>query len=175
MLAYLAMEAELTAAICSGPRLGRQATTYALVDERIPPTPERDRDDALRDLVVRYFTSHGPALVRDMSWWSGLTVTDLRRGIELAGARSSGGRSTARSTVAAPGGFEPPPVDAPFVRLLSNYDEYLGSYVDYSPIFDPALPKARNVARRPRRPHRGPRRVRRRWLAPGARPEGASR
>jgi len=146
VLAYLAMEAELTAAICSGPRLGRQATTYSLVDERIPPTPDRDRDEALRDLVVRYFTSHGPALVRDMSWWSGLTVTDLRRGIELAAGALERRTVDGQDYLAAPGGFEPPPVDTPFVRLLSNYDEYLGSYVDYSPIFDPALPKARNVA-----------------------------
>jgi hypothetical protein len=146
VLAYLAMEAELTAAICSGPRLGRQATTYALVDERIPPATERDRDDALRDLTVRYFTSHGPALVRDMSWWSGLTVTDLRRGIELAGVALERQTIDGLEYVAATGGFEPAPVPAPFVRLLSNYDEYLGSYVDYSPIVDPALPKARNVA-----------------------------
>src|SRR5262249_39909866 len=50
------------------------------------------------------------------------------------------------SYVAAAGGFEPAAVPDPFVRLLSNYDEYLGSYVDYSPVFDPSLPKARNVA-----------------------------
>ena len=146
VLAYLVMEAELVAAICSGPRLGRQATTYALVDERIPPAPPRDREDALRDLVVRYFTSHGPALVRDMSWWSGLTVTDLRHGLELAGVALERRTIDDQEYIAAPGGFEPSPVRAPFVRLLSNYDEYLGSYVDYSPIFDPSLPKARNVA-----------------------------
>ena len=81
-----------------------------------------------------------------MSWWSGLTVTDLRRGIELAGDALEGRTVDGKEYVAAAGGFEPPPVRRPFVRLLSNYDEYLGSYVDYSPIFDPALPKARNVA-----------------------------
>ena len=146
VLAFLAMEAELTAVISSGPRIGRQATTYALVDERIPPTPARDRDDALRDLTTRYFSSHGPALVRDMSWWSGLTASDVRRGIELAAGALERRTIDGREYVAATGGFEPAAVEAPFVRLLSNYDEYLGSYVDYSPIFDPALPKARTVA-----------------------------
>jgi hypothetical protein len=145
-LAYLAMDAELRAVICSGPRRGRQATTYALVDERIPPTPPRDRDDALRDLTIRYFTSHGPALVQDMSWWSGLTVTDIRHGIELAGDALEGRTVDDKAYWSAAGAFDPPDVPEPFVRLLSNYDEYLGSYTDYDPIFDPALPKARNVA-----------------------------
>ncbi len=146
VLAYLAMEAELTSVICSGPRLGRQATTYALVDERIPPTPVRDLDDTLRDLTVRYFTSHGPALATDMSWWSGLTVTDIRRGIELAGDALEGRMVDGKPYRAATGTFDPPDVPTPFVRLLSNYDEYLGSYSDYSPITDPSLPKARNVS-----------------------------
>src|SRR5262249_56390929 len=59
-----------------------------------------------------------------------------------------GGTGGATGYVAAAGGFDPEPglVPEPFVRLLSNYDEYLGSYVDYSPVFDPSLPKARNVA-----------------------------
>jgi len=132
------MEAELRAIICSGPRRGRQPTTYALVDERIPPTPPRERDDALRDLTVRYFTSHGPALVRDMSWWSGLTITDVRRGIDLAGAALERRPIDDKEYVAAVGGFEPPDLRSPHVLLLSNYDEVAGSYTDYGPVLDPA-------------------------------------
>lgn len=144
-LAYLAMRAELGAVICNGPRRGKQAT-YQLVDERVEPTPPRDRDSALAELALRYFRSHGPALAHDMAWWSGLTVTDVRRAAELAGGslekRSIGGKEY----WAARGGFEPAEIEAPLVHLLPNYDEYLGSYVDYGPIFDPGLPKARNVA-----------------------------
>jgi hypothetical protein len=117
-----------------------------LVDDLIPATPARPRDDMLRDLTVRYFTSHGPALAKDMAWWSGLTVTDVRRGIELAGDALEVRTIDEKAYVAAGGSFEPAEVPEPFVRLLSNYDEYLGSYADYSPIFDPALPKARTVA-----------------------------
>jgi hypothetical protein len=141
----IVMHAELRALICSGPRRGKQIT-YQLVDERIPPAPPCARDDALRELAVRYFRSHGPALAHDMGWWSGLTVKDVRRGIELAGDALEGRRVDGNAYWAAAGAFDPDPVPEPFVRLLSNYDEYLGSYVDYSPIFDPALPKARNVA-----------------------------
>ena len=123
-------------------------STYQLVEERIAPAPPLSRDDALRELTVRYFTSHGPALAHDMSWWSGLTVGDVRRGIELAGDALEGRRVDGKDYWSAAGVFEAGPADVPepFVRLLSNYDEYLGSYADYSPIFDPALPKARNVA-----------------------------
>lgn len=146
VLAYLAMEAELTAVICSGPRLGTQATTYALVDERIPPAPERDRDSGLRDLTVRYFTSHGPALVHDMSWWSGLTITDVRRGIELAGDVLETRELDGKRYVAGRSGFQPADVPRPHVLMLSNYDEAVGLYTDYSPMFDEGLPRARTVA-----------------------------
>jgi hypothetical protein len=143
---HLVMHAELEGMICSGPRRGRQFT-YQLVDERIPPTPPRDRDDALRDLVTRYFASHGPATVRDASWWSGLTATDVRRGIELAPDALDARVADDREFVAASGAFDPSPglVPEPFVRLLSNFDEYLGSYADYGPIYDAALPKARDA------------------------------
>jgi winged helix DNA-binding protein len=144
-LGQIVMHAELRAVICSGPRRGRQ-NTYQLVEERMPPAPPCDRDDAPRELAVRYFQSHGPALAHDMAWWSGLTVGDVRRGIELAGDALQGRSVDGKEYWAATGAFDPDPVPEPFVRLLSNYDEYLGSYVDYSPIFDPSLPKARNVA-----------------------------
>jgi Winged helix DNA-binding domain len=145
-LAHVVMNAELDGLICSGPRRGTQFT-YQLVDDRIPPSSPLPPDVALRDLTVRYFTSHGPALVHDMAWWSGLTVTDVRRGIELAGgeleARTIDGKGY---VAAAAAGFEPANVPEPHVLLLSNYDEYLGSYTDYAPIFDDSLPKERTIA-----------------------------
>ncbi|HEV7810046.1 MAG TPA: winged helix DNA-binding domain-containing protein [Candidatus Limnocylindrales bacterium] len=145
VITHLAMHAELDCVICSGPRHGKQFT-YQLVDERVPSTAPRERDDALRDLALRYFTSHGPALVHDMAWWSGLTVTDVRRGVELAGDALERRDIDGRPYVAARGGFEPGDIPEPHVLLLSNYDEYLGSYTDYSPIFDTSLPQARSVS-----------------------------
>jgi hypothetical protein len=83
-LALLVMRAELDGLICSGPRRGRQFT-YALIDDRAPVRPARDRDDALAELTRRYFLSHGPATVQDFAWWSGLTVSDARVGLHLTG------------------------------------------------------------------------------------------
>src|SRR5207244_3131169 len=82
VLGHLLLHAELDAVMCSGARRGKQVT-YARLDERVPPTPPLERDEALAELTTRYFASHGPALVRDFAWWSGLTVTDIYRGLEL--------------------------------------------------------------------------------------------
>jgi hypothetical protein len=142
---HIAMHAELTALIVNGPRRGKQAT-YMLVDERIPAAPHVGPDDALRELTTRYFRSHGPALVHDMAWWSGLTLGAVRRGIELAGSALEGRRLDGKDYWAAAGGFDGDPIPAPHVLLLPNYDEALASYTDYSPMMDEALPRARNVS-----------------------------
>jgi hypothetical protein len=144
-IAYVVMHAELRKVICSGPRRGRQGT-YMLVDERVPPARDRTGDEALTELAIRYFRSHGPALVHDMAWWSGLTVTDVRRGVELAGPALEQQTIDGKPYVAVAGGFEPAAIPAPHVLLLSNYDEYLGSYTDYSPVFDDSLPRGRTIA-----------------------------
>ncbi len=57
---------------------------WALYDEWIPNPRRLERDDALREFALRYFSSHGPATIRDFSWWSSLTLTEARRGLELA-------------------------------------------------------------------------------------------
>jgi predicted 3-demethylubiquinone-9 3-methyltransferase (glyoxalase superfamily) len=45
----LIMHAELDAVVCSGPRRGG-AQTYALVADRVPPSPGRSRDEGLAEL-----------------------------------------------------------------------------------------------------------------------------
>ena len=147
VITHIAMHAELDALIVSGPRRGKQST-YMLVDERIPPAPHLAPADALRKLTIRYFQSHGPALVHDLAWWSGLTVTSVREGIELAGSALEGRRVDDKDYWAAAGVFDPEPglIPDPHVLLLPNYDEALASYRDYTPVMDPALPRARNVA-----------------------------
>ena len=82
-LAYLIMRAELDAVVSSGPRRGRQST-YALLDERVPQTAGLGRDEALGELALRYFKGHGPATLRDLSWWSGLTATEAKAGLRMA-------------------------------------------------------------------------------------------
>jgi hypothetical protein len=125
-LAYIVMHAELEAVICSGPRRGKQFT-YALVAERAKKTPALTREEALRELTVRYFRSHGPATVRDFVWWSSLRVADARAGIALAGLREERiGGLTCWSLDQ----HLPAPRSTASVRLLPIYDEYVVAYRD---------------------------------------------
>jgi hypothetical protein len=133
-LGYLLIHAELRGLICSGAPQGRQQT-YALLEERAPRARPRTRDQALAELVVRYFTSHGPATVKDFGWWSSLTVADIRRGLELAGPRLQ------REVVdGVPFWFagSPPAARAasPTVHLLQGYDEYVVGYTQSKPLLN---------------------------------------
>ena len=120
-LARLVMHAELDALICSGARRGNQHT-YALLDERVPPTKPLDRDAALTELAKRYFTTRGPATVDDFAWWSGLTKTDGRKGLEGAEAGLEHEIVEGRQYwFPTPAGLK---ARSPLVRLLPNYDEY---------------------------------------------------
>ena len=85
-LAHAVMHAELEGVLCSGARRGRQHT-YLALDGRAPAAPGRSREDDVAELVLRYFTSHGPATFRDFAWWSGLTIADARTGVAAAGDR----------------------------------------------------------------------------------------
>ena len=85
-LGYILHRAELDRLICSGPRHGKQMT-YALLEERAPKARRLPRDEALAELTRRYYTGHGPATVKDFSWWSGLTMADAKAGIEMVGSQ----------------------------------------------------------------------------------------
>ena len=85
-LSHICMHAELEQLMCSGPRRGKQHT-YALLDDRAPSGPELSHDQALAELALRYFQSHGPATLNDFTWWSGLTRTEARKGIAAVGDR----------------------------------------------------------------------------------------
>jgi hypothetical protein len=78
ILGYLS----LTGLICIGP-LDRGQPTFVLLDEWAP-VPRRPTDP-VAELATRFFTSHGPATVRDFGWWSGLNLGEVREAIERAG------------------------------------------------------------------------------------------
>jgi hypothetical protein len=125
-LAYILMSAELDGVICSGPLRGRQHT-YALLDERVPPVDGPGGDDALAELIVRYLSSHGPATVSDLRWWSSLTVADINRGIDMVSSQLASDDVDGLRYWSVP--REPTPdATSPRVHLLQGYDEYLVGY-----------------------------------------------
>lgn len=77
ILGQLAMEGLL----CLGTKSGKQFT-FTLLDEWIPAGKEFDAETATAELTKRYFTSHGPATVKDFAWWSGLTIREATAGLE---------------------------------------------------------------------------------------------
>ena len=134
-LAHLVMRAELDGVICSGARRGKQFT-YALLDERVPPSAPRSREEALAELTRRYFTGHGPAQVQDFAWWSGLTMADARAGLALVRSKLSqhvAGGKTYWYASSMPAGRRPSRI----TWLLPLYDEYLIAYKDRSDARDP--------------------------------------
>jgi hypothetical protein len=88
----------------------------------------------LAELARRYFSSHGPATVRDFTWWSSLTMADARRGLELAGDALEPHAWDGRRYWAAPGTIEPS-ADPPRAHLLQGFDEYLVAYRETKDVF----------------------------------------
>ena len=137
-IGYFMMHAEVTGLVCSGPPRGK-AQTYALLADRAPRARVLDRDDALAELARRYFTSHGPATVKDFRTWSSLSASDARTGIEGAGdtLASESYRDLiwwSGATASTPG---PPPIDpSPTVHLIQAYDEYVMGYLETKRVLD---------------------------------------
>ena len=134
-LAHLMMRAELDGVICSGARRGRQFT-YALLDERVPPSRPLAREEALAELTRRYFSSHGPAQVQDFSWWSGLTMADARAGLALVDAGLCARHCRRQDLLVLLVDAGKPPAVTNRVPL-PLYDEYLIAYKDRSAALGP--------------------------------------
>lgn len=126
-MAYILIDAELDCLVCSGPMQGKQHT-YALLEERAPDARSLPRVEALAELVVRYFTSHGPATAKDLRWWSSLPLAEIRQGIEAAGERLRHEVIDGLSYWSAPGGVSAKKPASPKVSLLQGYDEYFVGY-----------------------------------------------
>ena len=83
-LSYHIRMAEMAGVLCSGDLLPTKAT-YALTANKVKSQGTIDRDEALMRYTRKYFQSRQPATLEDFVWWSGLNVSDCKRGIELLG------------------------------------------------------------------------------------------
>ena len=131
-LAHIMMRAELDGLVCSGARKGKQST-YALLEERVPPARAPSRDEALTELSRRYFATRGPATLQDFAWWSGLSVGDAKKGAESLGSSLEHATVDGRKYWS----FGPVPStkgSAGAAHLLPNYDEYFIGLKDRSAI-----------------------------------------
>jgi hypothetical protein len=125
-LGYILMQAELEALVCSGARQGKQQT-YALLDDRAPQAESLDRDEAVAELTGRYFTSHGPATLKDYLWWSSLTAADGRTGLDAVRSKLEHEVVDGRTywfAASSPGAKAALKV----IDLVQGYDECIVSY-----------------------------------------------
>jgi hypothetical protein len=132
ILARLAQEGFL----CFAAREGKQQT-FALLEEWVPRGRMLAHEEALAEIAARYFTGHGPATLRDFTWWSGLAAAEAREGLELAKPRLArdvfAGRDHWRPAATARGRGG----NSPASRLLPAFDELLVGYRDRSATLDP--------------------------------------
>jgi DNA glycosylase AlkZ-like len=126
---------ELDGLICSG-RWRDDAHTYAAFADRVPSWRRLDRDDALAELALRYFTGHGPATERDLAYWATLTLSDVRRGLTQVRDRLAsfdhGGRTFWHASSDSP----PARRLVPEGHLLQILDEIYRGYQDSRMVLD---------------------------------------
>jgi Winged helix DNA-binding domain len=131
---FVLMNAELRGVICSGALNGKQHT-YALLEDRAPETRSLTKEEALAELTLRYFTSHGPATPKDFRWWSSLLAADIRKGLEMV-------ESQLEHEVVDGLGYwfvassPRPRAPSPTVHLLQAFDEYIVGYSESKYLLD---------------------------------------
>jgi len=129
---HFMLMAEIDGLICSGVIKGKKQT-YALLSGRVPKKLIMLKEETLAKLTKSYFSSHGPATLPDFVWWSGLSVSDARRGLEMIkpGMNSD---STSSETY----WYDNPMVHSRTlpnsVYLLPTFDEFLISYKNRSAV-----------------------------------------
>lgn len=125
---HIFLRAELDGIICSGKQKNGKPT-YAILEEWVPVKNRKYKDEALRELALRYFSSRGPATVQDFSWWSGLTLGNSRLALELARPNLISD-TTENLTYWFVHPVSKPSPDDQDAYLLPAFDEFLISYRD---------------------------------------------
>ncbi len=125
---HLLWHLALAGTLVLGAMAGRQQT-FALLAEWVAAPRRLARDEALSELTLRYFQSHGPATAADLARWSGLTLGDVRRGLAMCGELLATLDIDGVTYHLAP---ETLPLTEPAgrVHLLPGFDEYLLGYGD---------------------------------------------
>ncbi len=125
-VSHLLMRAEIDEIIASG-SIKNSKQTYALLAEWVPNKKTINRDEAVVELARRYFTSHGPATLRDFIWWSGLPVKDCRQAIEAVKVSFDSEKVGDETYFFAPI-VTIPKLEKKHVVMLPAFDEFIISY-----------------------------------------------
>ena len=130
---HLLWYAAQVGATCIGPHDGKEQT-FVLLDDFAPGQRRLDHREAVAELALRFFRSHGPASIRDFAGWTGLTLADCRLAVSdnegrLVEATSAGGAlhltTDLADRIAAGATRAKPPTTA-----LPGFDEFILGYKD---------------------------------------------
>ncbi|MEP6561714.1 MAG: winged helix DNA-binding domain-containing protein [Nakamurella sp.] len=114
--------------LCLGPMQSKEQKVVLLA-EWVPNPHTPQRDEALGEFVSRFFRSHGPATIRDFTWWTKLPMRDAKVGLALAHHHLEELVIGGTSYWMAPGLPDRPSRE---VHLLPGFDEFLLGYQDRS-------------------------------------------
>lgn len=118
--------------VCWGPT-EKHEQALVLMDEWIAGTRLPGREDALAEVVLRYFLGHGPATIKDFAWWTKLTLADAKAGLAVVRDQLAEVQCNGNSYWMAPELLD---VDLraakAAVLMLPSFDEILLGYQDRS-------------------------------------------
>lgn len=117
--------------ICFGQHEGKQPT-FALLDEWVPESRKLERDAALAELALRYFSSRGPATAQDFAAWTKLPLTEVRAALAAIATKLQRFELEGETYWQLQEAPEPAAVSR--ALLLPAFDEYLLGYKDRSAV-----------------------------------------
>jgi hypothetical protein len=120
---------------CIAPHIGKEQT-FVLLDEWVPKLHRPERDEALGLITRRYFRSHGPTTRQDFAGWTGLTMTDVRKGLAVAGDDLTAVRVGGVEMIVDPALLDEPRPPVDDLHTLPGFDEYLLGFKDRSLMLD---------------------------------------
>lgn len=124
--------------LCIGPMEGKQQT-FVLFEEWAPEQRMFSREDAIAELAGRFFASHGPATDRDFSRWTGLNLTDSRKGIKAKEETLIASDLNGMTYWQAKDSLLPAASsDEPHIDVLPGFDEFVLGYKNRDDVLDPA-------------------------------------
>jgi hypothetical protein len=116
------------------PHVGKEQT-FVLLDDWVPEPRRPSREEALGIIARRYFRGHGPTTRKDFAGWTGLTMTDCRTGIAVAGDDLETVDVDGAEMLMAPASAPAAPDDR--WLALPGFDEYLLGFKDRSMMATP--------------------------------------
>jgi hypothetical protein len=103
------------------------------LEERFNQKKTLEKDESLAKLTTCYFNSRSPATVKDFSTWSGLTMTDCKKGVEMIKPLLKKEVIDQREYFFNPN-ISLPDKQADKIYILPIYDEFIMGYKDRSAI-----------------------------------------